>query len=135
MQAPERQQARQQPLAAHADAGDLIARGPEQYAGRHLHRAEPDADQPLVDADHVTREREHQGYGTAYEEITAAEPVVPAIGEPGREHEADGRDGGDTRGDARLLEVEDEHVDELEALGQRVCAPGQQQILKEADAV
>src|ERR687892_735059 len=58
-----------------------------------------------------------------------------AMCERGRQREPDGRHAGEGGGEARLHAVQHEHVHELEAFGDRVRAPGEEQVLEEADTV
>ena len=52
--------------------------------------------------------------------------------EGGRQGETDRGHGGQVGDEARMIDTQDEHVHELEALGQRIGAPRQEQVLEEA---
>jgi hypothetical protein len=133
--APQGQHAGQESLAPEADAAST--RGPEQDSGRHLEGAQRQTHDalPLVAfAEAVHQGQRRHGAG-AHEQTAPAQPIVPPVRDGGGEREPDRRHGRDVGGEARLGQVQDEHVHELQALGQRVRAPGQQQIPEEADAV
>ena len=134
MPAPQRQHRAQQPLAA--AAGGAAGRRPEQDAGRHLDETEAHADRVgETGGAGVVGHRQHDGAGGAGHHVAPGQPVVPAVREGCRQREADGGHGGHLGGHARVLDVEHQHVDELETFGQRVGAPGQQQVLEEAHPV
>ena len=67
--------------------------------------------------------------------VPRAEPIAPTMREGGRQGETDGGHGRQVRDEARMIDVEHEHVDEPQTLGQRVGAPRQEQVLEEAKPV
>ena len=134
MDAPERQEPGQKPLAS--TPGDADTGRPEQDAGRHLDDAERHADGvPARVAAFGARERQQHGGAGAQQDVPRTEPIVPPVRERRRQREGDGGDGDHFGGEARMVDVQEEHVHQLEALRQRVRAPRHQQVLEEAHAV
>ena len=135
MDPPHGQEAAQEPLAP--EPGAATARRPEQHAGRHLDDAQGQAHDALslVVTAEVTRQRQERHRARPHQEVSPVQAIVPSVRERGGQREADRGDGGDVGDEARVMDVQEEHVHEPQALGQRVRAPRQQQVLEEAHAV
>ena len=133
--APEGQESGQEPLSAKSRHARL--RRPEEQAGGHLRDAEGDADGALslVAAAHVAGEGQADRCRGADHEVACVQSVAPPVRERGREGQADRGDRREIGDEARVIDVEHEHVDEPEPLGQGVGAPGQEQVLEEANPV
>ena len=61
--------------------------------------------------------------------------IAPPVRERCREGQADRGDRREIGDEARMIDVQHEHVDELQTFGQGVGAPGQEQVLEEANPV
>ena len=135
MDTPEGEEPGEEPPPA--DAHAPARHRPEDHARRDLGQAEADPNHalPRLARPQPAREGQHHRCSDARQHVAGAQPVVPAVGAGGGEGEAHRGDGGQLGDEARLVDPEHQHVQQLEALGERVAAPGQQQVLEEAHAV
>ena len=89
----------------------------------------------FVVAAQPTGEGQQCGDAGSDEEVASAQSVVPAVRKRSGQHEGDGSHRDETGRETRLVYAQDEQIHELQTLGERARAPGQEQVLEEAHAM